>query len=163
MLLLKAARLANKRQHSWTECLTSTTQGRKHVLTLQHVQAINHGIDLLVVIPQQYTRIFRLRKPDTSNLEFHAAGNSNFVWASHDSGDWEYVLVSPMLKTLLEQYIADPNYLCSKKQIKFSPMTQSQLAKLASASPAWLAKFAHSQPAKLARLVNLPSIKTIDF
>jgi hypothetical protein len=42
-------------------------------------------------------------------------------------------------------------------------MTQSQLAKLVSASPAWLAKFANSQPAKLARLVNLPSIQTLDF
>ena len=162
VLLLKASKLGEKRQHYWTECLSSTSQGRKHVLTMKHVQAVNRGVDVLVVVPQQYTRIFRLHKSKT-NLEFHAAGKSNFVWASHDSGDWEYVVVSPMLKTLLEQYIANENYLCSKKQIKFSSMNERQLAKHCSASPAWLAKFANSQPARLARLVKLPSIQTIDF
>lgn len=157
-LLLKAAKLGEKCEHSWTECLTTTSLGRKHVLTMQHVQAVNNHIDLLVVAPQSYTQIFRLHKSG-ADLDFEPAGNSNFVWASHDSGDWPYVLVSPMLKVLLEQYLANARYLRDKNQIKFSYMNERLVNKLAkqsvrAASPAWLAKFAKSQTAKLAQLTS---------
>ena len=160
-LLLKAAKLGEKCEHYWTECLTTTSLGRKHVLTMQHVQAVNNHIDVLVVAPQSYTQIFRLHKSDKSgaDLDFEPAGNSNFVWASHDSGDWPYVLVNWMLKVLLEQYLANARYLRDKNQIKFSYMNERLVNKLAkqsvrAASPAWLAKFAKSQTAKLAQLTG---------
>ena len=159
-LLIKAAKLGRKCGHSWTECLTSTTLGRRHVLTMQHVQAVNKHIDLLVVAPQNYTKVFRLNK--NGDLDFEPAGNSNFVWASHDSGSWEYVLVSPMLKVLLEHYLANPRYLRDKKQIKFSFMSEHIIEKLGNrqANSAWLSKLARSQAAKLAQLKSL-SVPTL--
>lgn len=160
-LLIRAAKLGQKCGHYWTECLTSTTLGRKHVLTMQHVQAVNKRIDLLVVAPQHYTQICRLHKTD-ADLDFEPAGNSNFVWASHDSGSWEYVLVSPMLKVLLERYMANPRYLRDKKQIKFSSMSEHMVKKSGNrqANSAWLSRLARSQTAKLAKTRSL-SVPTL--
>lgn len=128
---------------------------------MQHVQAVNKHIDLLVVAPQDYTHVFKLHKKD-ADLDFEPAGNSNFVWASHDSGSWEYVLVSPMLKVLLERYMANPRYLRDKKQIKFSSMSDYMVRKLGNrrANSAWLSRLAQSQTAKLAQVRNV-SVPTL--